>query len=165
MRRRVVPYEYLLRKFAEGQGQSAGEFYTPREVAILIARLLDPEPGMTAYDPCCGSGGLLIKSHLRLLETRGVQTNGRLKLPPEVEPLHVFGQEINPATFAIARMNAVIHDIEAEIALGDTMNHPASPTREVTFAALTWSPPIQQLAHSVLAGRREGVRRRQHRPR
>jgi len=79
---------------------------------------------MTAYDPCCGSGGLLIKSHLRLLETRGVQTNGRLKLPPEVEPLHVFGQEINPATFAIARMNAVIHDIEAEIALGDTMNHP-----------------------------------------
>ncbi len=49
-------YEYLLRKFAEGQGQSAGEFYTPREVAILIARLLAPEPGMTVYDPCCGSG-------------------------------------------------------------------------------------------------------------
>jgi type I restriction enzyme M protein len=49
-------YEYLLRKFAEGQGQSAGEFYTPREVAILIARLIDPQPGATAYDPCCGSG-------------------------------------------------------------------------------------------------------------
>jgi type I restriction enzyme M protein len=44
--------EYLLRKFAEGQGQSAGEFYTPREVAVLIARLLDPEPGMTVCDPC-----------------------------------------------------------------------------------------------------------------
>jgi type I restriction enzyme M protein len=117
-------YEYLLRKFAEGQGQSAGEFYTPREVAVLIARLLDPKAGMTAYDPCCGSGGLLIKSHLRLLETHGMQVNGRLKLPPEVEPLHVFGQEINPATFAMARMNAVIHDMEAEIALGDTMNRP-----------------------------------------
>jgi type I restriction enzyme M protein len=59
-------YEYLLRKFAEGQGQSAGEFYTPREVAILMAHLLDPQPGMTVYDPTCGSGGLLIKCHLRL---------------------------------------------------------------------------------------------------
>jgi type I restriction enzyme M protein len=117
-------YEYLLRKFAEGQGQSAGEFYTPREVAILIARLLDPLPGMTAYDPCCGSGGLLIKSHLRLLETHGEQENGRRRLSPEVAPLHVFGQEINPVTFAIARMNTFIHDIEAEIALGDTMNRP-----------------------------------------
>ena len=49
-------YEYLLRKFAEGQGQSAGEFYTPPEVAVLMARILDPQPGMTVYDPCCGSG-------------------------------------------------------------------------------------------------------------
>jgi type I restriction enzyme M protein len=56
-------YEYLLRKFAEGQGQSAGEFYTPREVGVLMARLLEPEPGMTVYDPACGSGGLLIKCH------------------------------------------------------------------------------------------------------
>lgn len=117
-------YEYLLRKFAEGQGQSAGEFYTPREVAVLIARLLDAQPGMSVYDPCCGSGGLLIKAHLRLLETHGVKANGRLKLPADAEPLHAYGQEINPATFAIARMNTFIHDIEAEIAIGDTMNHP-----------------------------------------
>lgn len=60
-------YEYLLRKFAEGQGQSAGEFYTPAEVGRLMARILDPQPGMTVYDPCCGSSGLLIKCHLRLL--------------------------------------------------------------------------------------------------
>lgn len=45
-------YEYLLRKFAEGQGQSAGEFYTPREVAVVMARILDPQPGATVYDPC-----------------------------------------------------------------------------------------------------------------
>ena len=75
-------YEYLLRKFAEGQGQSAGEFYTPREVAVLMARILDPQPGQTIYDPCCGSGGLLIKCHLRLLETRGEKHNGRLVCPP-----------------------------------------------------------------------------------
>jgi type I restriction enzyme M protein len=118
-------YEYLLRKFAEGQGQSAGEFYTPREVALLMAFLLDPQPGETIYDPCCGSAGLLIKCHLRLLETRGEKTNGRLKLPTSVAPLRLFGQEINSATFAMARMNAFLHDMEAEIALGDTMHRPA----------------------------------------
>ncbi|RTH07986.1 DNA methyltransferase [Thermus scotoductus] len=118
-------YEYLLRKFAEGQGQSAGEFYTPREVAILMARLLEPEPGMTVYDPACGSGGLLIKCHLRLLERFGTMENGHLRLPNQIKPLRLFGQEINPATFAMARMNAVIHDLEADIRLGDTMRHPA----------------------------------------
>src|SRR5690606_17410326 len=118
-------YEYLLRKFAEGQGQSAGEFYTPREVAILMARILEPEPGMTVYDPCCGSAGLLIKCHLRLLETHGERKNGRLSLPPHVAPLQLFGQEINATTFAMARMNAFIHDMEAVIALGDTMRRPA----------------------------------------
>jgi type I restriction enzyme M protein len=69
-------YEYLIRKFAEGQGQSAGEFYTPREVAVVMARILDPQPGATVYDPCCGSGGLLIKCHLRLLEAKGKRVNG-----------------------------------------------------------------------------------------
>ncbi|MEN3010813.1 MAG: class I SAM-dependent DNA methyltransferase, partial [Candidatus Bipolaricaulaceae bacterium] len=118
-------YEYLLRKFAEDQGQSAGEFYTPREVGVLMARLLEPEPGMTVYDPACGSGGLLIKCHLRLLERFGKQENGRLKLPTDVAPLRAFGQEINPTTFAIARMNAVIHDIQADIRIGDTMRQPA----------------------------------------
>ncbi|MDZ7310639.1 MAG: type I restriction-modification system subunit M [candidate division KSB1 bacterium] len=110
-------YEYLLRKFAEGQGQSAGEFYTPREVAILMAHLLDPQPGDAIYDPACGSGGLLIKCHLRFREKHGTD--------PRIAPLQFFGQEINPATFAMARMNVFIHDMDAEIALGDTMNRPA----------------------------------------
>ncbi|GBC92425.1 Type I restriction enzyme EcoKI M protein [bacterium HR15] len=118
-------YEYLLRKFAEGQGQSAGEFYTPREVAILMARLLEPQPSNTVYDPTCGSGGLLIKCHLRLLETHGVSQNGHRTLPSQYAPLKLYGQEINPATFAMARMNAIIHDMEAEIRLGDTMRNPA----------------------------------------
>jgi type I restriction enzyme M protein len=118
-------YEYLLRKFAEGQGQSAGEFYTPREIAVVMARILDPQPGQTVYDPCCGSGGLLIKCHLRLLETKGKKTNGRVKLPASVAPLKLHGQEINASTFAMSRMNAFIHDMEAEIALGDTMHRPA----------------------------------------
>ena len=140
-------YEYLLRKFAEGQGQSAGEFYTPREVAVLMARILEPKPGMTIYDPACGSGGLLIKCHLRLLETHGEQQNGRHRLPPEHAPLRLHGQEINPSTFAMARMNAVIHDMEAHIRLGDTMRNPAFKDAAgglMTFDLVTANPMWNQ---------------------
>lgn len=118
-------YEYLLRKFSEGQGQSAGEFYTPREVGILMGRILDPEPGQTIYDPCCGSAGLLIKANLRLLEKYGEGKNGFRKLPAKFPPVLLFGQEIRPETFAMARMNAVLHDMEAKVAVGDAMHRPA----------------------------------------
>jgi type I restriction enzyme M protein len=140
-------YEYLLRKFAEGQGQSAGEFYTPKEVAILMARILDPRPGMTVYDPCCGSGGLLIKCHLRLLEVYGERQNGRLKLPPHIAPLRLYGQEINPTTFAMAKMNAFIHEMDSEIALGDTMRRPAftkSDSSLMQFDLVTANPMWNQ---------------------
>ncbi|WP_299645272.1 type I restriction-modification system subunit M [uncultured Chloroflexus sp.] len=159
-------YEYLLRKFAEGQGQSAGEFYTPREVGVLMARLLEPEPGMTVYDPACGSGGLLIKCHLRLVKryrySKGEKSFAPVgeksfapmgeksfapTLPSEIAPLRIFGQEINPATFAMARMNAVIHDIEADIRLGDTMRQPAfcdTAGRLQTFDLITANPMWNQ---------------------
>ncbi len=140
-------YEYLLRKFAEGQGRSAGEFYTPREVAILMARLLEPEPGQSVYDPTCGSGGLLIKCHLRLLETHGEMHEGKRRLPPQHAPLQLYGQETNPATFAIARMNAVLHDMEAEIRLGDTMRQPAfrdAHGRLMTFDLIAANPMWNQ---------------------
>jgi len=115
-------YEYLLRKFAEDSGQSAGEFYTPGEVAILMSNILDPKPGDEVYDPCCGSGGLLIKTHLRFKEKFG---EDRTK-----EPLKFYGQEILHSTYAMAKMNIFIHDMEAQIALGDTMNRPAFLTPE-----------------------------------
>jgi type I restriction enzyme M protein len=118
-------YEYLLRKFAEGQGQSAGEFFTPPEVARLIARIVNPQPGMTVYDPACGSAGLLIKCHLRLLETHGKATNDHRELPKDLVPLKLYGQEINPSTFAMSVMNAFLHDMDATIELGDTMRNPA----------------------------------------
>jgi len=110
-------YEYLLRKFAEGSGQSAGEFYTPRQVAILISYLLDPAPGQEIYDPCCGSAGLLIKCYLRFRE--------KYDEDPAVAPLQFYGQEILPSTFAMAKMNTFIHDMDADIRLGDTMHRPA----------------------------------------
>jgi type I restriction enzyme M protein len=107
-------YEYLLRKFAEGSGQSAGEFYTPREVGLLMAYLLDPDEGEEVYDPACGSGGLLVKSQLVLREKK-----------KEVKrPLKLYGQEINPFTYAMARMNAFVHDMDADIRVGDTIRNP-----------------------------------------
>ncbi|MBW1731380.1 MAG: N-6 DNA methylase [Deltaproteobacteria bacterium] len=115
-------YEYLLRKFAEGSGQSAGEFYTPREVSILMAGIVDPEQGEEIYDPCLGSGGLLIKSFLRFKE--------KYDHDPKIKPLRFYGQEILHGTYAMAKMNSFIHRMEAEIALGDTMNRPAFLTRQ-----------------------------------
>ncbi|HOQ47578.1 MAG TPA: N-6 DNA methylase [Bryobacteraceae bacterium] len=107
-------YEYLLRKFAEGQGQSAGEFFTPKEVGWLIARLMDPKQGEDVYDPCCGSGGLLIKCQLVLKE----------KEQKIDRPLKLHGQELTGSSFAIARMNMVLHDMTGEIVRGNTMSNP-----------------------------------------
>ena len=112
-------YEYLIRKFAEGGGQSAGEFYTPREVGMIMARILNPEPGMEAYDPNTGSAGLLIKMQLVLQEKM------RLTSKEHYAPLRLFGQEFNPATWAMANMNMVIHDIEGQVAIGNTMTNPS----------------------------------------
>lgn len=114
-------YEYLLRKFAEGSGQSAGEFYTPREVAILMANAVDPEKGEKVYDPCLGSGGLLIKTYLRFRDKYGKN--------PKVKPMKFNGQEILHSTYAMAKMNSFIHRMEADITLGDTLNKPAFLTK------------------------------------
>jgi type I restriction-modification system DNA methylase subunit len=91
-------YEYLIRKFAEGGGQSAGEFYTPPEVGLIMAKVMDAEPGMEVYDPCCGSGGLLIKCEIAMEEKmrnpspsgRGAGVRGQSK---NYAPLKLYGQE------------------------------------------------------------------------
>jgi len=110
-------YEYLIRKFAEGSGQSAGEFYTPPEVGMVMARIMAPEPGMTLYDPCCGSAGLLIKCQLIM----GEKNNGRKK---GKAPLRLYGQEYIAGTWAMANMNMIIHDMEGRIEIGDTFRNP-----------------------------------------
>lgn len=111
-------YEYLIRKFAEGGGQSAGEFYTPGEVGAIMAKVLNPDPGMEIYDPCCGSGGLLIKCELAMEgKERGFPN-------PKVPPLKLYGQEYVPETWAMANMNMIIHDMEGEVEIGDTFKNP-----------------------------------------
>lgn len=107
-------YEYLLRKFAESQGQSAGEFFTPKEVGWLMAYLMQGRQGEEVYDPCCGSGGLLIKCELAL--------NEREK--EIARPLKLYGQEWTGSSFAIARMNMILHDMEGEVVRGNTMTNP-----------------------------------------
>ena len=109
-------YEYLLRKFAEGQGQSAGEFYTPKEVGWLMARLINPQSYTTLYDPACGSGGLLIKPRLLFEQTHPDEKSQAPK---------IYGQELTPTTYAMAKMNAFLHDfIGADIQIGDTFRNP-----------------------------------------
>jgi type I restriction enzyme M protein len=122
-------YEYLIRKFAEGGGQSAGEFYTPGEVGEIMALIMDPEPGTTCYDPTCGSAGLLIKCELALEKKRRAdipvrKKNGGLENPPSIAPLKLYGQESTPTTWAMANMNMIIHDMEGQIEIGDTFRNP-----------------------------------------
>lgn len=107
-------YEYLLRKFAEGSGQSAGEFFTPTEVGFLMAHIMRPRPGEECHDYACGSAGLLVKLQLVARELD----------PTSQVPLKLCGQELQAESYAVARMNAIIHDMEAEIARGDTMINP-----------------------------------------
>ena len=107
-------YEYLLRKFAEGSGQSAGEFFTPTEVGFLMANLMRPRPGETCHDYACGSAGLLLKLQLVARETD----------PTSRVPLKLHGQELQADSYAVAHMNAIIHDMDVRIERGDTMINP-----------------------------------------
>lgn len=131
-------YEYLLRLYAAGKGKTAGEFYTPREIAFLMAYCLDPQEGEEIYDPTVGSGGLLIKNHLVLKE----KTGGKIS-----RPLKLYGQEIDHLTYALAKINMFIHNIEqTDIRLGDTLLNPAflENNRLKTFDAVVANPMWNQ---------------------
>jgi len=93
-----------------------GEIYTPREVIRLLVEILDPKPGESVYDPCHGSGGMLIISYLYVAEKYGEEGARRLFL---------YGQERSPTIYAISWMNLLLHDIRnANLAREDTLDHP-----------------------------------------
>jgi len=107
-------YEFLVKNFASDSGKKGGEFYTPPEVSRLLARILDPKPGARISDPCCGSGSLLIRTG----EMVPADANG-------VRNVALFGQELNGATWALARMNMYLHGFDqARIERGDTIRSP-----------------------------------------
>lgn len=132
-------YEYLLRKFAEGSGQSAGEFFTPTEVGFLMAHIMRPRPGEECHDYACGSAGLLIKLQLVARELD----------PTSKVPLKLTAQELQAENYAIAQMNGVIHDMDIEIARGDTMINPKFRTadgkvrtNDIVVANPMWNQPF-----------------------
>jgi len=132
-------YEYLLRKFAEGSGQSAGEFFTPTEVGFLIARIMRPRPGETCHDYACGSAGLLVK----------LQLVARELAPSSRIPLKLTGQELQAESYAVATMNGIIHDMQIDIARGDTMINPklraaagTIQTHDIVVANPMWNQPF-----------------------
>ena len=134
-------YEYLLRKFAEGSGQSAGEFFTPTEVGFLMAHIMRPKPGEDCHDYACGSAGLLVKLQLVARELD----------PTSRVPLKLYGQELQAESYAVAHMNAIIHDMDIEIARGDTMINPKFKTasgqistHDVVVANPMWNQPFSQ---------------------
>jgi type I restriction enzyme M protein len=109
-------YEWLIAKFAATSGKGGGEFYTPAPVGKLGAKLLAPKPGETAYDPTCGSGGLLLQ----------ILDEARRERGDAARTITLFGQELNPETWAIARMNMLLHGAAgvATIERGDTLKEP-----------------------------------------
>ena len=126
-------YEYLVGKFADDAGNTAQEFYTNRTVVELMAEILQPQPDESIYDPTCGSGGMLIKS-LDYLRNHGKEWKG----------VHVFGQEVNGLTSAIARMNLYLNGVEDfSIACGDTLRNPAflDGSHLRTFDIVLANPP------------------------
>jgi type I restriction enzyme M protein len=131
-------YEFLIARFAADAGQSGGEFYTPKEVAQLLAQVLAPQAGNTIYDPCCGSGSLLLRT-------------GRAVGDADFA---LFGQEMNAHTWALCRMNMFLRNADsATIERGDTIRSPRliKDGKLMKFDVVIANPPfgVDKWGHEV----------------
>jgi type I restriction enzyme M protein len=122
-------YIYLISLFASDSGKKGGEFYTPREVAILLAKLIGAKKGSRIYDPACGSASLLFR------------------VADEIEghDYALYGQEVNGSTWALAKMNMFLHGIDnARIEWGDTINSPKLIEKDhlMKFDVVVANPPF-----------------------
>ena len=129
-------YEYLIRDFADSAGKKGGEFYTPRPVVQLMVRLVDPQEGMAIYDPCSGSGGMLIYARNHVADNGGDPHN-----------LVLAGQENNGTTWSISKMNMLLHGIrDADLANDDTLTSPkhVSGGELKRFDRVITNPPFSQ---------------------
>lgn len=122
-------YEYLIGKFASGAGKKAGEFYTPQQVSKVLAKLvtLGKDHIKNVYDPTCGSGSLL------------------LRVSKEAEVGAFFGQESNPTTYNLCRMNMIMHDVHYkrfDIYNEDTLENPSPDHFDERFEAIVANPPF-----------------------
>ncbi|MEG1647951.1 MAG: type I restriction-modification system subunit M [Bacilli bacterium] len=124
-------YEYLMNMYASNAGKSGGEFFTPQEVGELLAKitLMDKTSINKVYDPCCGSGGLLLK-YAKILGKENVKDG-------------FYGQEINLTTYNLCRINMFLHDInynKFNIARGNTLTEPKHWNDE-PFDVIVSNPP------------------------
>jgi type I restriction enzyme M protein len=122
-------YEFLIGNFAADAGKKAGEFYTASQVSVLLAQLVQPKEGDRISDPTCGSGSLLLKV-AKVLDSKNVSLNG---------------QEVNGSTWALARMNMFLHEMDnARIEWGDTLNSPklVEDDQLMKFDIVVANPPF-----------------------
>ena len=126
-------YEYLIGQFASETGKKAGEFYTPHGPAQILCRIAmtgqENKKGLLAYDPCCGSGSLLLSSR---------------KYSNEPDYIKFFGQELMPSTYNLARMNMFLHGINPEnqvLRNADTLDADWPTGEETEFDVVTMNPP------------------------
>ncbi|OBX26817.1 type I restriction enzyme M protein [Gelidibacter algens] len=123
-------YEYLIGQFASGAGKKAGEFYTPQQVSKILAKLVtvDKNKLKNVYDPTCGSGSLL------------------LRVAKEVKEVgEFFGQESNPTTYNLCRMNMIMHEVHYkrfDIYNEDTLVNPSPKHLDMRFEAIVANPPF-----------------------
>ena len=129
-------YEYLIAQFASGAGKKAGEFYTPQEVSTVLARIVTTGKKRlkNVYDPTCGSGSLLLRVKREVLDPAGAgQAVGMM----------IYGQEMNPTTFNLCRMNMIMHDVhyrQFDVRNEDTLERPQH--LEHRFEAIVANPPF-----------------------
>ena len=122
-------YEYLIARFAGDSGKKGGEFYTPSEVSLLLAKLVQPKENDRVYDPACGSGSLLLKAANEVIGKR----------------VSVYGQESNSSTYNLCRMNMFLHGVnDAHIAWGDTLANPLHLENDdlMHFDVIVSNPPF-----------------------
>lgn len=125
-------YMYMIERFGADAGKKAGEFFTVRNVAHLVAKLAEPKPGARICDPCCGSGGLL------LLAGEEVEKQGSKNYA-------LYGQESTGSTYQLARMNMFLHGKDsARLEWGDTLNNPLLVENDhlMKFDNIVANPPF-----------------------
>jgi type I restriction enzyme M protein len=121
-------YEYFLGQFADAEGKKGGQFYTPRSIVKLLAEMIEPYKGRV-FDPCCGSGGMFVQSE-KFAQAHG----GR------IGDISVYGQESNPTTWRLCKMNLAIRGIDADIQWGDSFHNDQHKDLKANF--ILANPPF-----------------------
>jgi type I restriction enzyme M protein len=123
-------YEYFLGKFASAEGKQGGEFYTPACVVRVLVEMIEPYKGRV-FDPCCGSGGMFVQSE------RFVQAHGG-----RIDDVAIYGQESNPTTWRLCKMNLAIRGIDCNLGNGNADSFHADLHKDLKADFILANPPF-----------------------